>query len=225
LEKSYQTKDEAKSPVADAQNAARLRHSLALRGLADFLISIGAGHDIIDNVASISAAFYDLTLGLNPPLFKPNSVGGGRKNDQSDIWAARAAVVIALRSFVASGISSESKAAHLIAEIVNGDPTYKPLLRLARSGSALESAILNWHQLLEADSAERRPGVLAYRKLEEDWKLKILAVGGEPTKEQYRDWALAYLREAAQYASIVQIKRDGKNPVIHKRTRMKRGSK
>jgi hypothetical protein len=224
LEEAYREKDQAKSPIHDPRNAIRFRHSIALRSMTDFLAILGAGQDILDNVASISSALYDVAIGLHPPLFKPHSTAGGRKKDRFEIWVTRAPVVIALRSFVASGISSESKAARLIAEIVKGDANYTPLLRLARSGSALESAILNWHRLLEADSAQPGPGVLVYRKLEHDWRLKISAVGEEPTKEQYRDWALAYLREAAKYASIVQIKRDGKNPTIHARSRMKRGS-
>jgi hypothetical protein len=149
VEKAYREKDQAERPVYDPQTASWFRHSIALRSVCDFLASIGAGQEIIDNIASISAGFYDLTMGLHPPMFRPISPGGGRKVDQSDIWAARAAAVIALLCFVASGTTDESKAARLIAEIVDGDENYRPLLRVVRSGSALESAILNWRKLLK----------------------------------------------------------------------------
>jgi hypothetical protein len=79
LRKAYREKDRAKRPVHDPQIESRLRHSIALRSTCDFLATIRAGQDVVDNIASISAAFYDLTIGLHPPLFRPISPGGGAR--------------------------------------------------------------------------------------------------------------------------------------------------
>jgi hypothetical protein len=89
----------------------------------------------------------------------------------------------------------------------------------------LESAILNWRKRLKQESTGSRLGVLVYRKLAKDLESKVLAAGGAPTKEQYRDWALGYLREAARYASVIQTNPGGKKPKIFRRKRKKREPK
>jgi len=201
LRRVYREPDRAKRPIYDAQIASQNRHSLALLSISQFLSSVGLEPDLVDQITSISAAFYDSARGLHPTVFKAHSPGGGRKNDNTDVWAARAVVVIALICFVASGTKDEKTAAHLIAGIVTGDENYRPLLRLVRPGAALESAILNWRNVLSHRKGriDIRYGVFRWNA--EVLKLRVLAVGGAPTKEQYRDWALEYLRKAAEYVN------------------------
>jgi len=223
LQRAYREPDRTKIPIRDPLIETWHRHSIALRSVAEFAFEIGVETDIVDRFASIAAAFDGLTMGLHPPLFKPNSPGGGRKNDQSDIWAVRACVVAALECYMRSGLANEG-AAHLIAEKVDSDETYRHLLNIARSGSTLESAMLNWHKLLKAGAAGTGIGVKVFQSLIEEINLNAKGSSGEPAKEQYGEWGLEYLRKAATYAAILIPKRDGNPPVIFKRPRETRES-
>ena len=181
LRRAYREPDQAKRPIGDPLIASWLRHSIAQRNVSEFLRNIGAEQDLADQFASISAAFYDLTTGRHPQLFKPHSPGGGRKRDPSDVWAGRTSVVMALICFIASGTADEHAAARLIAKIVDGDERYMPVLRLVRSGAAFESAILNWHKLLRKGKGASI-GVPVFRSLASDLLSHVLAAGGAPAK-------------------------------------------
>jgi hypothetical protein len=141
LQLAYRAVPMSAAEKTDPVSFAQWQHTLGLREVAKFLERIEADDDLVEQVAGLSSAIFDLSSGIVHPILQPKKLKT-RKADNTDVWQSRILVVGALGCLMLSGMGKKSEAAKYIAK------KFPKLSRLCRTGAKLETSILSWEKSL-----------------------------------------------------------------------------
>lgn len=131
--------------LCQAQPRGRARLVQTLLRTAELFEALDGTGELAPDFSDLALALLDLNGGIVHPLIQPAPLAGGRTQDRSDVWEARAQAAIAIEYLHAGGM--EWTAAERYAA-----KRFPGLARLFRRGALdLQSSLRNWRNRLGAD--------------------------------------------------------------------------
>jgi hypothetical protein len=122
----------------------RERYSAALTAVAGYFGKLGE-QGISQRFFELGSAIADLNIGTVHPLLRPERVDN-RRGDRSQLWRARARVVLAFDAFVRSGLSRDAAVAAVRSKL----PNIAALFGAKARASSLQTVVLGWRKQLLA---------------------------------------------------------------------------
>ena len=147
-EKLHRTVDQAFNQEADHQPTPfneREQLAAALAGVAQCFASV-IGRPIGDRFFELASAIADLNVGSVPPLLKPERADH-RRADASQMWRARAHIVLGLEALLQSGLDRDKA----IAKIERQSANVVNLARVRRDRFKLGVVVLGWRREFRAN--------------------------------------------------------------------------
>jgi hypothetical protein len=173
-------------PVTDLQ----LRYAVALPDLARFIERCGIGDDVANHFARLGAAFFDLPIGRQAEVLKPQTFAN-RAPTSSENWAIRANAVCAIEWFIQADLT--------LKDAIERAAKEQDLELACERGASLKSSLRTWRKSIKQGNG----GEIAQGVYRQNCEL-IASLGRQSSSPRppshYEAFGTALLKEAADDA-------------------------
>ena len=138
------------------------RHINALMSVVSFVKECGVGRDVVERIAGLAQALFDLRTGARSPLFEviPHR---GRTPDRSDVWSIRAYAMIGLECLIGRDDDPRKAAQRAAALVAEQYPGLSALRRTDKDD--LAKSLLSWRAAFRSNKVTNVAAQRAYNDM------------------------------------------------------------